>query len=98
MTDKTRRKLVTMMGASAVAVPVSALIGTLPSHAADGEMVDPASDQAVALQYVAESATEGQMCSACTLYQGDDSSGACPLFPGSAVPAGAWCSAYTPKA
>jgi len=96
MTDKTRRKFVTMMGASAVAVPVSALIGTLPSHAA--EPVDPASDQAVALQYKAVSEVEGQMCGSCTLYQGDDAMGMCPLFAGSEVPAAAWCSAYTPKA
>jgi len=96
MTDKNRRKFVTMMGASVVAVPVTSLIGTLPSHAQD--MVDPASDQAIALQYVAESITEGQMCGNCTLFQGDDTGGACPLFPGSKVPAAAWCSAYTPKA
>jgi len=96
MTDKNRRKFVTMMGASAVAVPVTSLIGTLPSHAA--ELVDPASDQAVALQYVAESTTDGQNCGNCTLFQGDDASGACPLFPGSKVPSAAWCSAYTPKA
>lgn len=96
MTDITRRKFVTIMGASAVAVPVSAVIGTLPSHAAD--LVDPASDQAVALQYTEVSEVDGSNCSTCTLYQGDDTAGACPLFAGSQVGAGAWCSAYTPKA
>lgn len=96
MTDTSRRKFVAVMGASAVAVPVSALIGTLPSHAA--EMVDPASDQAVALQYIEVSEMEGKNCLNCTLYQGDDKAGACPLFAGSQVGAEAWCSAYTPKA
>jgi len=96
MTDKTRRKLMTMMGAGAVAVPVSALIGTLPSHAAD--MVDIESDQAKALQYIEVSEVEGSNCASCTLYQGDDAAGMCPLFPGSKVGATAWCSAYTPKA
>jgi len=97
MTDSTRRKFVTYLGAGAVAVPVSALIGTLPSHAA--EMVDPASDQAVALQYKVETEEAGKSCSTCTLYQGADApSGVCPLFAGKEVAAGAWCSAYTPKA
>ncbi len=96
MTDSTRRKFVTYLGAGAVAVPVSALIGTLPSHAA--ELVDPASDQAVALQYTAETEMEGKNCSTCTLYQGGEASGMCPLFAGKEVAANAWCSAYTPKA
>ncbi len=94
MTDTSRRKFVTLMGASAVAIPVSAVIGTLPSHAA--EPVDLASDQAVALQYVAVSEVEGKNCGNCTLYQGDEKSGMCPLFAGSEIPAAAWCSAHTP--
>ena len=96
MTDSTRRKFVTYLGAGAVAVPVSTLIGTLPSHAA--ELVDPASDQAVALQYVTASEVDGKTCSNCTLYQGGEESGMCPLFAGKEVASGAWCSAYTPKA
>lgn len=96
MTDSSRRKFVTYLGAGVVAVPVSTLIGTLPSHAA--EMVDPASDQAVALQYTAVTETEGSSCATCTLYQGGDESGMCPLFAGKEVASGAWCSAYTPKA
>lgn len=35
MTDKKRRQFVTMMGAGAAVIPVSALIGALPSHADD---------------------------------------------------------------
>lgn len=96
MTDSSRRKFVTYLGAGAVAVPVSAVIGTLPSHAAD--MVDPASGQAVALQYIEVSEMEGKNCLTCTLYQGGEKSGMCPLFAGSEVAAEAWCSAYTPKA
>jgi len=96
MTDTNRRKFVTMMGASVVAVPVTAVIGTLPSHAA--EMVDPASDQGVALQYMAESDKDGMNCGTCTLFSGDGENGMCPLFSGFEVPKAAWCSAYTPKA
>lgn len=98
MTDIKRRKFVTLMGAGATVIPVSALVASLPSHAAD--MVDPESAQAKALQYVAESTTEGQNCINCTLYTGaeGDESGPCPLFPGAAVAGAGWCSAYVPKA
>ena len=95
MTDMKRRKLITFMGASATVVPLTALITSLPSYAAD---VDPESAQAKALQYMAKSDKDGKMCGGCALYAGkDDKSGQCPLFPGSTVAAEAWCSAFVPK-
>jgi len=99
MTDKQRRKFVTIMGASTVAVPVSALVGTLPSYAADAPMVDAASDAAKNWEYVEASAVEGNACMNCALYQGAEGSksGGCPLFPGMEVNSGAWCKAYAPK-
>ncbi|MFK7857260.1 MAG: high-potential iron-sulfur protein [Granulosicoccus sp.] len=98
MTDIKRRKFVTLMGASATVIPVSALVASLPSHAADA--VDPESAQAKALQYVAETTNPEQNCSNCTLYSGadGDAMGPCPLFPGAAVLSNAWCSAWVPKA
>ncbi len=41
-----------------------------------------------------------QKCSNCALYQGKpaDATGACPLFAGKVVAAGAWCSAWAKKA
>lgn len=101
MTDKNRRKFVTMVGASAAVIPLTALVGTLPSYA-DGHlpMVDPESAQATALQYMEESDKPEQNCANCTLYQGkvDGKAGPCPLFPGNEVTAAGWCSAYVPKA
>ena len=98
MTDIKRRKFVTMLGASATVIPVSALVASLPSHAQDA--VDPDSAQAKALQYVVESEKGDQKCGSCTLFQGSASekAGPCPLFPGSVVSTEGWCSAYVPKA
>jgi len=99
MTDKKRRQFVTFMGASTVAIPVSALVGSRLAHAADLPMVDEASDAAKNWEYVAASTTEGKMCSNCALYQGeaDAEGGPCPLFPDSHVHAAGWCKAYAPK-
>ncbi|MBX2837093.1 MAG: high-potential iron-sulfur protein [Gammaproteobacteria bacterium] len=100
MTDKNRRQFVSVLGAGAVAIPLSAVVGSNASHAADAPMVDVESAQAKALSYIAMSEKPDQNCMACTLYQGaaDSANGPCPLFPGSSVSAKAWCSAYTPKA
>ncbi len=100
MTDIKRRKFVSMMGAGAAVIPVSALVASLPSHADDAPVVDPESAQAQALQYVSESEVADQNCANCTLYTGaeGEAKGPCPLFPGSAVMAAGWCSAYVPKA
>ena len=53
MTDKNRRKFVTMVGASAAVIPLTALVSSLPSHA-DGHlpMVDPESAQALSLIHI----------------------------------------------
>jgi len=98
MTDINRRKFVTFLSAGAAVVPLSALITSLPSHAAD-PAVDPTSAQATALQYVAVSEVDGKMCSGCALYSGEEGAemGGCPLFPGSSVAAEAHCSAFVPK-
>lgn len=100
MTDIKRRKFISLVGVGATAIPVSALIASLPSHASDLVAVDPESAQAKALQYVSESEKGNSNCGNCTLYSGAESedSGPCPLFPGSAVMSAGWCSAYVPKA
>jgi len=98
MTDKKRRQFVTVLGASTVAIPVSALLGALPSHAAT-PMVDAESPEAKNWDYTAESTVEGSRCGNCALFQGDGGSapGPCPLFPQKHVDPGAWCKAYAPK-
>lgn len=100
MTDINRRKFVSLIGVSAAVVPLSALVASLPSRAADVAAVDPESAQAQALQYVSESEKGDQICGSCTLYSGAEGEdmGPCPLFPGNAVMRSGWCSAYVPKA
>jgi len=71
MTDKKRRQFVTFMGAGTVAIPVTALVGSRLTHADDLPMVDEASDAAKNWEYVAASATDGQTCAGCALYQGN---------------------------
>jgi len=94
MTDIKRRKFVTMMSAGAAVIPVSALVASLPSHAA--ELVDADSAQAKALQYVGESEIADNNCANCALYTANDGEdkGMCPLFPGQLVMGAGWCSAY----
>lgn len=97
MTDLKRRKLIALAGVSAV-VPISAILKAGTAIAADLPMVDAASPQATALKYVAASATEGQTCGNCALYQGADAEvGPCPLFAGSSVAKAGWCSAWVAK-
>jgi len=76
---------------------------------AQAPMVDPASPQAVALGYYADTKKVDakkwpkhqatQLCSNCALYQGKptDKAAACPLFAGKQVAGPGWCSAWAKK-
>lgn len=99
MTDKNRRNILTLMGASTVLVPVSALIASLPSHADDIPLVDETSVQAKNWEYEAIASVADKSCSNCALYQGevDSTEGPCPLFPHMHVSANALCNAYSPS-
>ena len=90
------------LAATAIATP-TALV-----HAADIPHVDPEGAQAKALGYVHDAAAvdtakfsnfaAGSNCANCQLYQGGDEWGGCGIFPGSAVNAKGWCSAWVKKA
>lgn len=87
-----------------------AVPNTSPTATAKLPMVDEKDAQAVALNYVDNSAkadakkfkayTAGSQCSGCALYQGKagESAGPCPLFAGKMVTAIAWCSSWVKKA
>ena len=77
-------------------VPAAAAMGLISSQAL-AEMLSPQDPTAAALKYTETSATEGQKCSNCTLYNGDDATGDCTIFPGKKVAAGGWCASWIAK-
>jgi len=101
--DPVRRRLVARLLMGAVVAPL-AFLRSRRAQAADQPLLDPSSPQARKLQYVsdasqAKAAAKGNSCSNCGLYQGAYGSkqGACQLFPGKDVLAGAWCSSWEPQ-
>lgn len=95
-------------GRACAGFAVLALAGTGRARAADLPQVDPAAAQASALGYVHDAATvdtakfpgyvAGNNCAGCALYQGGAAEwGPCGLFPGQAVSAKGWCSAFAKK-
>ncbi len=113
MTDKIhagRRRFMRMVAGGAAVAPIvllgvssPALAGDLPHLAAD----DPT---AMALGYVEDTTavdkarfpqhSDDQKCSNCQLIQGEDGAAwrPCQIFPGKAVAADGWCSAWVKKA
>lgn len=92
-----RRHFNKLLASGAVAIPLTALTNRA-AMADDTPMVDPESATAKALQYMVETDKE-QRCDGCVLYQAEEGAdkGLCSIFPGQAVPAQAWCTAFQPK-
>lgn len=100
-----RRQFISMAPAAGAVLFASGI-----AFAADAPMVDERSPQAAALGYVADATqantakfptyAAGQVCAACSLFQGKPGTGAgpCPLYPGKQVAAKGWCSAFAKKA
>ena len=78
------------------AMPIAAAVGYhAVARAEDLSVDDPTAKQ---MGYVTKSATDGQSCANCQLYQGGDAAkGGCPIFPGKDVMASGWCKSWTPK-
>lgn len=106
--DQGRRRF--FVGAG-TAIGAAALAGVLPrrARAEDLPHLSPTDPTAQTLGYV-EDATKadkakfptyaaGNACNNCNFFQGGTAAwGPCPLFPGKAVNAKGWCSAYAKKA
>lgn len=95
MTQKDRRQFLTLVCAGCTAIPLGILINTT-ANAQDEPQLDESDPQAQALGYVHQSATDGQTCSNCQLYQGEAGSewGPCAIFPGKSVNANGWCKSW----
>ncbi len=98
MSNMNRRKFISLLGVSS-AIPTLTITSQSTALAADLPLVNANSEQAIALDYLPLSQTEGQSCSTCTLYQAntDAKLGTCPLFTGNSVSADAVCTAWTAK-
>jgi hypothetical protein len=106
-TKLTRRKLLTR---AALALPLAPLAATslrdalAASPAAALPLLASDDPQAKQLKYVADArqasgAKPDSTCANCALYQGayGSAQGPCQIFPGKAVKASGWCSAWAPQ-
>lgn len=101
-----RRRFLRLALTGAVVVPISGVFSRLA--AADLPHVDESDPTAVSLGYKQDSAQvdskkypqhqASQQCSGCRYFQGkNDEWGPCLIFPGKAVHATGWCSAFSAK-
>ncbi len=100
MSYKSRREFLSLVGTSAVAIPMGSLLMSQPGFAEDMPQLDEADAQAKALEYVHESPNAEQTCANCQLYQGEADAewGGCTIFPGKSVAANGWCKSWVQKA
>ncbi|MBT5031701.1 MAG: high-potential iron sulfur protein 2 [Proteobacteria bacterium] len=99
MTD--RRKFLSVVGAGALAVPISTLMKDGVAFAQEAPMVSIDDPTAQALQYIEVSAVDGAYCKDCVLYTDlskvEEAAGPCALFPGKNVTADGWCISYAKR-
>lgn len=103
-----RRHFLKLALAGAVTIPAGGVLWTRFAYAGDLPHVDEADPTAVSLGYKNDSTQvdgakfpkheASQRCSQCRYFQGGgDEWGPCLIFPGKAVHASGWCSAYAAK-
>ncbi len=103
-----RRQALKVIVGAAVAVPVGALFGSGHGRAAEVPQVLEDDPIAAGLKYRHDAtqakrgdkagiAAEQQFCSSCRFSEGGGDWVACTIFPGKAVNARGWCTAWTPR-
>lgn len=109
-TTFTRRRLLKLSTAAAVAIPTSHVLLTNPVFADDLPQLELNNPTAMALGYVHDTTTvdkaanpnhsADQVCANCLLVQGSDGDEwrPCAIFPGKAVNANGWCKSWAKKA
>lgn len=105
-----RRRFIKLGAVSVAAVPLASLAVGKVAWAEELPHLEESDPQAQGLGYVHDASqvdtakfakyAEGQTCMNCQLYQGKEGEewGACAIFPGKAVNANGWCSAWVAKA
>ena len=98
--NKTRRLLVCTLGKAMAVIPVSPLLWTTASEAADTPRLSPDDPAAKSLGYTHESDDSARVCAGCQFYTGttDDQWGNCVIFPGKMVSARGLCQSWYAKA
>ena len=101
--NPSRRRFVRKLVLGAALAPV-ALARLTASRATDLPLLSPDDPAAKKVKYTEDasgekSATKGNTCANCALYEGAYSStqGPCQLFPGKHVKAAGWCSSWAPQ-
>jgi hypothetical protein len=103
--NPSRRRFVRQLVLGAVLAPVS-LARPTTSRAADLPLplLSPDDPAAKKVKYAEDassqkSATKGNTCATCALYEGayGSTQGPCQLFPGKHVKAAGWCSSWAPQ-
>jgi hypothetical protein len=90
--DVSRRTLLKGLAA----IPVVAAVGY--AAVASAEALSSEDPTAKVLGYTPNSATAGQDCANCKLYQGGTAAtGGCPIFAGKEVAAAGWCKSWVAK-
>ncbi|KLV05213.1 high-potential iron sulfur protein 2 [Photobacterium aquae] len=97
--NKNRRTFLKLSLASLIGMTAGKTLLTQPVHAAELPQLSEDDPQAKALQYVHESPDAEKNCANCALIQGEDGKEwrPCAIFPGKAVNAKGWCSAWAKK-
>jgi hypothetical protein len=101
--NQSRRQFVRKLALGATLAPL-AMARLTTSRAADLPLLSPDDPAATKVKYTedassAKSATKGNNCATCSLYEGayNSTQGPCQLFPGKHVKAAGWCSAWAPQ-
>jgi hypothetical protein len=101
--NPSRRRFVRKLVLGAALAPL-ALTRLTTSRGADLPLLSTDDPAAAKVKYTedassAKSATKGNTCATCALYEGTYGStqGPCQLFPGKHVKAAGWCSAWAPQ-
>ena len=107
--DMSRRRALSLVAGAAAVIPLGMLVSSRGAAAVDLPHVSEDEPSAVGLKYKhdatqaarvdkAGTPADQQFCHNCQFAQGEGEWVGCSIFPGKAVNANGWCTAWVPKA